>query len=318
MNRKLVVEQAKKWLGKNEADGSHKEIIDIYNRRKPLPRGYKVKYTDSWCATFVSAVFMELDYDYDFPVECSCGKMIELADNMGLWREDDTYVPAIADIILYDWGDSGKGDNTGWADHIGIVADVKNGKITVIEGNLNNKVDYREIAVNGRYIRGYICPNYKTEPKEEQKPVQNASKVEYYPQHTTTSNSLVDSLKSLGVDSSMTHRKEIAKANGIEGYTGTSKQNGTMLSLLKQGKLIKSGSVASTGAVNSALSIKYYAKYTGELNSLVDALKSLKIDSSFNHRKQIAKANKISLYIGLAEQNVKLLTLLKQGKLVKE
>ena len=48
-----VIEQAKSWLGKNEADGSHKAIIDIYNAHKPLAQGYKVKYTDSWCATFV-------------------------------------------------------------------------------------------------------------------------------------------------------------------------------------------------------------------------------------------------------------------------
>lgn len=168
MKASKVIEQAKKWFGKNEADGSHKEIIDIYNQRKPLPRGYKVKYTDSWCATFVSAVFITLGYDYDFPVECSCGKMIELAANKGIWREDDTYIPAIADIILYDWDDNGKGNNTGWADHIGIVTGVNNGKITVIEGNLNNKVGYRDIAVNGKYIRGYICPVYENEVKKEE------------------------------------------------------------------------------------------------------------------------------------------------------
>lgn len=318
MYRSAVVEQAKKWLGRNEANGSHKAIIDIYNRRKPLARGYKVKYTDSWCATFVSAVFMELGYDYDFPVECSCGKMIEKAQEMGIWVEDDAYTPNSADVIMYHWKDSGVGDNKNWPNHVGIVESVTNNVIKVLEGNIDNAVGYRNIKVNGKTIRGYICPNYKEEPKEEQKPVQNAMKVEYYPQHKTTSSGLVDALKSLGIDSSMKHRKEIAKANGIEGYSGTSKQNGTMLSLLKQGKLIKSGSVASTVAVNTASSVKYYAKYTGESNSLVDALKSLKIDSLFNHRKEIAKTNGISLYLGLANQNIKLLTLLKQGKLVKE
>mgnify|MGYP006924823785 CR=1 FL=1 len=28
-----------------------KKIIDSYNKLDPLPRGYKVKYTDSWCMT---------------------------------------------------------------------------------------------------------------------------------------------------------------------------------------------------------------------------------------------------------------------------
>ncbi len=163
--RNKILTQAKAWLGRNEADGSHKQIIDIYNSHKPLARGYKVKYTDSWCATFISALAIQCKMTDIIPLECSCGQMIKLAQQMGIWVEDDSYVPKPADIILYDWDDNGKGDNVAWPDHIGIVTDVKNGKITVIEGNLNNKVGYREIAVNGRYIRGYICPNYKTETK---------------------------------------------------------------------------------------------------------------------------------------------------------
>lgn len=63
--------------------------------------------------------------------------------------------------------------------------------------------------------------------------------------------------------------------------------------------------------------VTYYKKYTGKSTSLVDALKSLKIDSSFSNRGKIAKKNGISAYIGSASQNTKLLNLLKQGKLVK-
>lgn len=63
--------------------------------------------------------------------------------------------------------------------------------------------------------------------------------------------------------------------------------------------------------------VTYYAKYTGKSKSLVDALKSLKIDSSFSNRGKIAKKNGISVYLGTASQNTKLLDLLKKGKLVK-
>lgn len=62
---------------------------------------------------------------------------------------------------------------------------------------------------------------------------------------------------------------------------------------------------------------KYYKMYTGKSNSLVDALKSQKINSSFSYRRKIAKANGIKLYLGTANQNIKLLILLKHGKLVK-
>ena len=174
-----VVGQAQAWLGKNEKDGSHKEIIDIYNRRRPLPRGYKVKYTDSWCATFVSAVFMTFGYDYEVPVECSCGKMIELLQAKGMFDENDARVPKAGEIIFYDWQDSGKGDNKGWSDHVGIVEKVENGIITVIEGNLNNAVGRRTIAVNAKTIRGYGIPPFVDEkPVEEPvKPLKTVAEV---------------------------------------------------------------------------------------------------------------------------------------------
>lgn len=49
--------------------------------------------------------------------------------------------------------------------------------------------------------------------------------------------SIVDALKSIGIDSSKAFRTKIAKANGIENYSGTASQNKKMLSLLKEGKL---------------------------------------------------------------------------------
>lgn len=64
-------------------------------------------------------------------------------------------------------------------------------------------------------------------------------------------------------------------------------------------------------------SVKYYAKYTGKSGSIVDALRSIGADSSFNNRRAIAKANNIKGYIGTAKQNTLMLSLLKQGRLIK-
>ena len=160
---KKVVEQAKAWLGKKESNGSHKAIIDIYNDHKPLPGGYKVKYTDSWCATFVSAVAIKLGYEDIIPIECSCQRMIELFKKAGIWVEDENRTPQPGDIIFYDWEDKGTGDNQGWSDHVGIVEKVSGGKITVIEGNYSETVKRRNIAVNGKFIRGFGIPNYDKE-----------------------------------------------------------------------------------------------------------------------------------------------------------
>lgn len=161
-SRSAVVKRAQSWIGCKESDGSHKKIIDVYNNHKPLARNYKVKYTDSWCATFVSAVSIKCGYTAIIPTECGCGQMIELFKDLGEWKESDSYKPSAGDVIFYDWDDSGKGDDTGWPEHVGIVEKVSGSKITVIEGNKSNAVGRRTIAVSGKYIRGYGVPKYGT------------------------------------------------------------------------------------------------------------------------------------------------------------
>lgn len=158
--REDIVKQAESWIGRKESDGSHKFIIDTYNGHKPLARGYKVKYTDAWCATFVSAVAIAQGATAIIPTECGCQKMIELFKSLGCWVEDDSYIPSPGDVIFYDWQDSGKGDNKGGSDHVGIVQKVSGSALYVIEGNYGDSVKVRRLAVNGKYIRGYGIPKY--------------------------------------------------------------------------------------------------------------------------------------------------------------
>ena len=158
-----VVAQAKAWLGKKESNGSFKVIIDTYNSQKPLPVGYKVKYYDEWCATFVSAVAVKLGYTDIIPTECSCDRMIALFKKMGCWIENENRTPAAGDIIFYDWQDNGVGDNKGSSDHVGIVEKVSGGQIIVIEGNKGQAVARRYLKINGKFIRGYGVPKYDTE-----------------------------------------------------------------------------------------------------------------------------------------------------------
>ena len=162
--REKIVKQAQSWLGCKESDGTHRKIIDVYNADKPLPRGYKVSYTDAWCATFVTACAIKCGATDIVPKECSCNKMIELFKKLGAWVESDAHVPAPGDIMFYDWDDTGKGDNTGVSDHVGIVEKVSGGTITVIEGNYQNACKRRTMRVDGKYIRGYGVPKYDVDP----------------------------------------------------------------------------------------------------------------------------------------------------------
>lgn len=159
-SRQAMIAKMQSWIGKNEADGSFREIIDIYNSHTPRARGYKLQYSDEWCAGTVSAAAIATGNTNAVPLEVSCHYMIEGAKAKGIWVENDAYVPQGGDIILYDWQDSGAGDNTGNPDHVGVVEYTSGGVIHVIEGNNGEKVARRELSVNGRYIRGFIVPKY--------------------------------------------------------------------------------------------------------------------------------------------------------------
>ena len=63
--------------------------------------------------------------------------------------------------------------------------------------------------------------------------------------------------------------------------------------------------------------LDYYPKYTGNTISIVDALKSVGVNSSYDNRANIARKNGIINYVGSASQNLRLLQLLKEGKLIK-
>ena len=180
--RQRVISIAVSWYGKKEADGSHRSIIDLYNGHTPLARGYKVRYTDAWCATYGSAVAIAAGYTDIIPTECGCGQMIAAFRAMNRWVENDAYIPSPGDYIFYDWDDTGAGDCTGWPEHVGIVVSVFGDVIKVIEGNKDDAVGYREIKVNGRYIRGYGVPDYGA--KAVSKTPENVTKP---PQNVTTS-----------------------------------------------------------------------------------------------------------------------------------
>ena len=169
--RESFVSVMRSWLGYSEVNGRYKTIIDLYNTQRPLPRGYAVQYDDEWCATTVTAAGIKAGLQDIIYGECSCSRMIELYQRAGRWMEDDAYRPDIGDIIMYHWDDTGRGDDTGAPNHVGVVSYINGNTLTVIEGNKGQAVSTRTISVNGRYIRGYCLPDYasmaETEDDEE-------------------------------------------------------------------------------------------------------------------------------------------------------
>jgi hypothetical protein len=165
-SRQAVVDLAESWVGKKESDGSYKTIIDIYNGfGGTLPRNTKMDYSWPWCVCTWSAIAIKLGYTPIMPIEISCYYLIEEAKKMGVWEEDDAHTPKLGEAVLYDWEDSGSGDNKGNPDHVGIVTYVNtdSGYFVVTEGNYNDSVKKRTVSLNGKYIRGFITPKYSTD-----------------------------------------------------------------------------------------------------------------------------------------------------------
>lgn len=71
------------------------------------------------------------------------------------------------------------------------------------------------------------------------KPATNVSRETYFPVFKSNSCSIVDCLRSIGVDSSYSYRQKIASKNRIANYRGSAPQNDKLVSLGKKGKLIK-------------------------------------------------------------------------------
>ena len=157
--RNHVCDQARAWLGRKEADRSHREIIDLYNRNR-LPGTYAMNYDDPWCAAFVSAVGMACGLRDVILPHVNCEGMIASYRLAGRWVENEAYTPQPGDLIFYDWQDSGAGDCTGGADHVGIVTAVNGQLIVAIEGNYSDSVKQRYIYADGRFVRGYAAPDY--------------------------------------------------------------------------------------------------------------------------------------------------------------
>jgi len=171
--RQKVVKGIIVYNGAKKGSTKHKEILSIFNK-SGLCKRYVMTVNDAWCATTASAAYIKSGLAGDgkgkiFPcVECSCGRMIEKAKTAGIWVEKDNYIPKPADLVMYDWDDNGSGDCTGAPEHVGIVVSVANNTIRVFEGNKDNACGYRNIAVNSRYIRGFITPKFSsiaTKPK---------------------------------------------------------------------------------------------------------------------------------------------------------
>lgn len=160
--REQIINTAIRYNGMPFQGGSHKTLIDEFNKHKP--DGWAMTYTANFCAACASAIAYLCGVGDAYPCSANVGTIVNKAKNMGIWVENDAYVPTAGDWIVYAWNDSGIGDNTTGASHVGIVVSAGGGYINVFEFNIHNNhsTGYRKIPINGRYIRGFVVPNFQS------------------------------------------------------------------------------------------------------------------------------------------------------------
>lgn len=229
-----VLNKAISYIGTKEVPAGSNTVI--FNTEY---YGKKVK-GDSypWCCVFMWYVFNKCGASKLF----YGGKKTAYCPTLENWfKKEKRYYASgqVGDICFMDFG-------KGRASHVGIV-EKKNadGTYTIIEGNTStssndNGGNVMRRTRNVKNIRGFGRPKYDVKVNTS---APKKTTTSYYKKYTGKSQKIDEVLKAIGVPSkyygSWKKRKEIAKKNSIKDYTGTAKQNTTLISLAKQGKLKK-------------------------------------------------------------------------------
>lgn len=134
--------------------GQRNQIVDIYNTYKPLPRRYKVKYSDMLCATFVSSIFIYLGWTDIVPPECGARQLYQNMEGLGRGIQSKTRVPKVGDLIFF-----GNSKYVSGIQHVGIVTEVVNNK-QIYYYDIQSVVGRHTCPVGYTWIWGYGMPDY--------------------------------------------------------------------------------------------------------------------------------------------------------------
>ena len=153
-----------RYLGITEGGMEHNEIVKAYNtlagRPEGLPRGVKAVLEYDWCAITVAGIAHAMGLTEAYPMEMSCTKIIEIAKSMGIWIEDDGYIPVPGDWCIFAWkGEEGK-ENALAPNHIGAVYFSDGEIFLTVEGNKGDTVGTRALPVGDKRIRGFVHPDF--------------------------------------------------------------------------------------------------------------------------------------------------------------
>lgn len=106
-----------------------------------------------WCACFISWAMEQCSGDLMMVPRYADVEKFRSSFNLASWK---TQAPDPGDIIFFDW----VVNETAYAQHVGVVTAVKDGKVHTIEGNADGEVARRTYMLDDPCILGYGVLNW--------------------------------------------------------------------------------------------------------------------------------------------------------------
>lgn len=120
-----------------------------------------------WCAAYMVACAKTVGIlDVIIPFTYGAGNMCRLsvANGMGTWHpgphQGKSFTPQPGDLIFYRWKKF-TGVDQYYAQHVGVVKDVRDGCAITLEGNTSSRVGSNKYSLTATFINGYVRPDWE-------------------------------------------------------------------------------------------------------------------------------------------------------------
>ena len=133
-------------------------------------------YSYAWCAVFVSWCLEQAGEGESAGGSfSSCSLWIARLRELGQYTARSTHTPQMGDLIFFRSAGVSRA-----SDHVGLVLDVRGGRVYTVEGNSSDRVTLRDYALSDTYIVGYGRPDYENKAQTPSRRAHEDGSAGYY------------------------------------------------------------------------------------------------------------------------------------------
>ena len=133
-------------------------------------------YSYAWCAVFASWCLAQAgEGESAGGAFASCSLWIAELRELGQYAARSAHTPKMGDLIFFRSAGVSRA-----SDHVGLVLDVRGGRVYTVEGNSSEQVALRNYALSDTYIVGYGRPNYENKGESVSRRAHEDKSAGYY------------------------------------------------------------------------------------------------------------------------------------------